>query len=578
VGHNWAIDCQPLETAARELGTTGRKLRAFCDARALPVYWAGGDVVRMDLLRPLFGEPDNMAATRTTVPAAPAGQLEIVQAGAILAVTDIEPHPLNPRRQFDGLVELGRSLREQGQMQALLVRKLEPGRWQLLEGERRLRAARKAGLEFLRADVVECDDVTALEVVGRVNIEREQFDPIAEARWLADLMAETGKSQRQLADHLKRTIPGRNWSQTWIAHRVRLLDLPRWWREQLQAGGLTETHARALFHYVDCPAILDAVQKWVQELRNTGQDLPAVAMWGRTVEGIVEEVTLPAVPGQFSSVVGTDGYRVYVECLLTRKQIETHADDLQLIECRLWGQKQLRCLNRELWWKLQRERERARKKQQQAQAGPEADQSTNKDKTDKAAHVLQQRLVRHRTAVLRQKLVALEPSPPELVRLLLWAATFNGQEWSTELAAAVRDAGCTVQTEAWGWVQVAATLTTVPDEKLPTVAVQALRGWLERSESDLQVPQLATMLGLQVDDDWRVSADFLQLFTNDQLRALARKRWKISADQLGTAATKGQLVARILEIDQTAARPLECPPELLQPEKHARRLVNAKGV
>lgn len=155
-------------------------------------------------------------------------------------VDDIRPNPRQPRSDFveEELRELAASIAELGILQPLLVRPSGDG-YELIAGERRLRAATRAGLQEVPILVVETDDVGSLERALVENIHRSDLNPIEEAAALRQLMDEGGFTQEALALKL-----GRN--RVTVTNALRLLDLPVDIQSLLIAGRLTSGHGRAL--------------------------------------------------------------------------------------------------------------------------------------------------------------------------------------------------------------------------------------------------------------------------------------------------------------------------------------------
>ena len=160
---------------------------------------------------------------------------------AMLPVAEIEPHPDQPRRHFDeaALDELARSIAARGMIQPVVVRSLAPGRYQLVAGERRWRAAQRARLHEIPALVRTLDDreVTALALIE--NLQREDLNPIEEARAYHRLSEQDGLTQQDIATFV-------NKSRSHIANLMRLLSLPEAVLDMVQQGALSMGHARAL--------------------------------------------------------------------------------------------------------------------------------------------------------------------------------------------------------------------------------------------------------------------------------------------------------------------------------------------
>ena len=167
-----------------------------------------------------------------------------------LPVAAIEPHPEQPRRQFDegALEELASSIAERGVIQPIIVRPLAGGRYQLVAGERRWRAAQKAQLHEIPALVRDLDEreVTALALIE--NIQREDLNPIEEARAYKRLAKLEGLPHMEIA-----RLVGK--SRSHVANHVRLLNLPASVVAHLEAGRLDMGHARALIGRPDVEAL-----------------------------------------------------------------------------------------------------------------------------------------------------------------------------------------------------------------------------------------------------------------------------------------------------------------------------------
>jgi ParB family transcriptional regulator, chromosome partitioning protein len=158
-----------------------------------------------------------------------------------LALELISPSPHQPRRAFDeqALEALAGSLGDRGVLQPVLVRPRPGGRYELVAGERRWRAAQIAGLETIPALVRDRGDAAALEVALIENMAREDLNPIEEARACAALVEELGLTREEVGLRVGR-------SRVAVSNLVRLLDLPDVVIEMLEQGALSEGHGRAL--------------------------------------------------------------------------------------------------------------------------------------------------------------------------------------------------------------------------------------------------------------------------------------------------------------------------------------------
>jgi ParB family chromosome partitioning protein len=168
---------------------------------------------------------------------APAGG----QRGSFLCpVEHIVPNPSQPRKRFDerGLASLADTINEKGVLQPLLVRKVG-SRFELIAGERRLRAAKKAGLKEVPVLIREDEEADSLELSILENVQREDLNPIEEAKAYKQMSDRLGLTQEELARRV-----GKDRSS--VANTMRLLLLPVEIQEDLSAGQLSAGHARAL--------------------------------------------------------------------------------------------------------------------------------------------------------------------------------------------------------------------------------------------------------------------------------------------------------------------------------------------
>lgn len=157
-----------------------------------------------------------------------------------ISLNQIRPNPQQPRRSFDAdsLSELAESIRRYGILQPLTVRRQGTG-YELVAGERRLRAAAMAGLREVPCLVAQVGEEDSALLALMENLQRRDLDCWEEAEALSRLIARYGLSQEETARRLGRSQPA-------VANKLRLLRLPDSVRQFLQENGLTERHARAL--------------------------------------------------------------------------------------------------------------------------------------------------------------------------------------------------------------------------------------------------------------------------------------------------------------------------------------------
>ncbi len=167
--------------------------------------------------------------------------------GAIeLRIMEVEPNKNQPRKDFSeqALEELSNSIKEHGLLQPILVRPLTNGRYQIIAGERRWRASRKAGLTTIKAVVRDFPDEDVLEIALIENLQREDLNPIEEAEGYSNLIKELGLTQEQVAKKV-------NKSRSYVANSLRVLSLDRNTQRYLKEGKITLGHAKALLSIED---------------------------------------------------------------------------------------------------------------------------------------------------------------------------------------------------------------------------------------------------------------------------------------------------------------------------------------
>jgi ParB family transcriptional regulator, chromosome partitioning protein len=205
---------------------------------------------------PLLGDGD---ATRAAAMSRAVGQASARQPGAPvplgevvgaryeeIAVTAVIANPRQPRRSFDedALDELAESIREVGLLQPVVVRAAGPGRYELVMGERRWRAAQRAGLSEIGAIVKQTQDDDLLRDALIENLHRQQLDPLEEAAAYQQLLDDFGATHEELARKIGRSRPH-------VSNTLRLLNLPPSVQKRVAAGVLSAGHARALLGLAD---------------------------------------------------------------------------------------------------------------------------------------------------------------------------------------------------------------------------------------------------------------------------------------------------------------------------------------
>ena len=185
-------------------------------------------------LAALIGEIDRPAAPEKPSAVAPDGKVPI---------EFVSPNPKNPRRHFGEaeLTDLAQSIREHGVVQPVVARPSpsQPGRYEIIAGERRWRAAQRAGLTEIPLIVRDVNDRTALELAIIENVQRADLNPVEEAQGYQQLIDEHGYTQADLGQVIGK-------SRSHVANTLRLLKLPNVIHDMLVDGDLSAGHARTL--------------------------------------------------------------------------------------------------------------------------------------------------------------------------------------------------------------------------------------------------------------------------------------------------------------------------------------------
>ncbi len=204
----------------------------------------------------------------------------------LVKVEEIETSPFQPRRVFneEQIGELADSIRERGLVQPLVVRKVN-GKFELIAGERRLRAVRKLGQSEVKVVMMEATDREVAELALIENLQREDLTPLEEAEQYKLLQTRFGMKQEVIAQHVGK-------SRAVVANMVRLLELAPVARELLEKGDISVGHAKVLLQ------LKDAAQQSAAATRTAKQGLTV-----RQTEQLVKDIltpdpTRPAIVGK----------------------------------------------------------------------------------------------------------------------------------------------------------------------------------------------------------------------------------------------------------------------------------------
>ena len=213
---------------------------------------------------------------------------DVSSSGSTLRISDIEPNPGQPRRHFDpeALQTLAESIRENGLLQPVVVRRGENGLYQIIAGERRWRACRLAGLTEIPTVILDADDLRAAQLALIENLQREDLNPIEEASGYQTLIETFGLTQEEAAQRVGRSRPA-------VANSLRLLALSQDLRAMVEQGRLSAGPARALLAIPDENLRREAAEYAVEQ-----------GLTVRELERYVKKLTAPeaaASAGQDSS-------------------------------------------------------------------------------------------------------------------------------------------------------------------------------------------------------------------------------------------------------------------------------------
>lgn len=232
-----------------------------------------------------------------------------VSEASTIPVRDIRPNPQQPRRHFAEaeLAELAESIRAKGILQAILVRPdpKDDGKYQIIAGERRWRAAKQAGLEEIPATIRDLDELELLEIGIIENVQRTDLNPIEEAEAYGALMKRFGRTQEGLAESVGK-------SRAHIANTIRLLNLSETARKHLREGRITAGHARAALGAPDPDAVIAmTVQKNlnvrdVEQLVKRAKDDGSLNAIARKVSASEKDVDTEALEADLSRALGLD--------------------------------------------------------------------------------------------------------------------------------------------------------------------------------------------------------------------------------------------------------------------------------
>lgn len=227
----------------------------------------------------------------------------------------IDPNPRQPREAFDdeALAELTASIQQLGILQPLLVRAMPTGRFELIAGERRLRAARAAGLSTVPVVIVETDERGSLERALVENVHREDLNAIEEAAAIKQLIEEGGLTQEALGERLGRT-------RSTISNSLRLLELPVTIQRYVVEGRLSAGHGRALLG-LDNPVLRERLGRRVAAEELSVRKTEEIVRTYQGLSGAGGSTTRPGATDGRAPLI-TEAQRKLADRLQTRVRVE----------------------------------------------------------------------------------------------------------------------------------------------------------------------------------------------------------------------------------------------------------------
>lgn len=247
----------------------------------------------------------------------------------LISVSEIRPNPYQPRKLFDeeALKDLSASIKEKGVFTPILVRKSLKG-YELIAGERRLKASKMAGLKEIPAMVVDFDDANMMEVSLLENVQRENLTPIEEAEAYDNIIKRLNYTQDELSKKVGK-------SRAYITNSLRILKLPTRVRTYVNDGKLSLGHAKALLAFEDEEKINEVADRVVKE-DLTVRDVEKLAKDKPTVKKKKEVVVDPYMESVRKNL--ENKFQTGVE--LDSKKIVLHYNDvddlnriLEIMDC-----------------------------------------------------------------------------------------------------------------------------------------------------------------------------------------------------------------------------------------------------
>ena len=231
-----------------------------------------------------------------------------------VAVSEVKPNPYQPRKVFDDekIQELAHSIQQHGVFTPILVKKTIKG-YELITGERRLRAAKLAGLKNIPAILMDFDDQQMMEIALLENIQREDLNAIEEAQGYDKLIKKLVYTQEELAKRIGK-------SREHVANMLRLLRLPKKVQEHVTNGELSMGHVRALLALNDEKQMEEAAKKAIKE----GMSVRAIEAYVKALQTPKPQTVKKEKDVNLTSVENRLQNRFQTKVQVSEKQITIH--------------------------------------------------------------------------------------------------------------------------------------------------------------------------------------------------------------------------------------------------------------
>lgn len=424
----------------------------------------------------------------------------------MIEIDVVKTSKTNPRKNFEreGITKLAGSISKHGLLNPIVVRvhPEDADCFEIIAGERRYRAAKKARQKLVLCRIIECDDATAIELQATENLDREALNPIEEAVTWQQLLDATGLTQKKLAARYNR-------SQPYVGNMLGLLKLPKKWQKRLINREIPFTFARDLVGWCKDPSLmyhLDALWDFEQKSLAAGQKFELADLRDILAQAICE-ISLPIEDA--APLALTDEVR---ELLDIRKLPETMFNPgTERIFGSVWDLNRLLEEAEEELQGVDAHTEAAPPERKQTELELAQESAEQQDQADQSA---KQRIEKREERISKK-------DPAEV-------------QANIEHAQQVADRNHAAKIDPQLYQRYKL-------EWLETKVTQAI------SRSNWQ--QLADALGVRMDVDWQLDEDFLKLHTRAQLLALARE-WGFDLEDLQEYQTKQPLIEAMLVMDR----------------------------